>query len=122
MSKYGHRPGNWFEAIVNMLGGEEAAEKFLRSELIVQPAPTDPWQTTIAHWKRRDKNLLVCDSGTEKVSLYHASGQGEPVQVKPLLISFKADLTYNHLLYLGTDDSSVREAVCHDGKWLDYPD
>lgn len=35
MSKYGHRPHNWFEAIVNMLGGEEAAEKFLRGELVV---------------------------------------------------------------------------------------
>jgi len=34
-SKYGHRPINWFEAIVNKLGGEEGAEKFLRDELVV---------------------------------------------------------------------------------------
>jgi len=35
MSKYGHRPHNWFEAIVNKLGGEEGAERFLRNELTV---------------------------------------------------------------------------------------
>ena len=42
MSKYGHRPINWFEAIVNKLGGEEAAERFLRGELaIVDARPND---------------------------------------------------------------------------------
>ncbi len=35
MSKYGHRPHNWFEAIVNKLGGEADAERFLRDELVV---------------------------------------------------------------------------------------
>lgn len=35
MSKYGHRPHNWFEAIVNKMGGEENAEKFLRGELVI---------------------------------------------------------------------------------------
>jgi hypothetical protein len=35
MSKYGHRPHNWFESIVNKLGGEEAADRFLRDELSV---------------------------------------------------------------------------------------
>jgi len=39
MSKYGHRPHNWFEAIVNKIGGEERAEQFLKGELIVS-APT----------------------------------------------------------------------------------
>jgi len=37
-NKYGHRSYNWFEAIVNKLGGEEAAEAFLRGELIVRAA------------------------------------------------------------------------------------
>ena len=42
MSKYGHRPINWFEAIVNKLGGEEAADRFLRGELVVVEArPND---------------------------------------------------------------------------------
>ncbi|MFH1631831.1 MAG: hypothetical protein ABIA47_02270 [bacterium] len=35
MSKYGHRKHNWFEAIVNKLGGEQKAEAFLRGELEV---------------------------------------------------------------------------------------
>lgn len=33
MSKYGHKTHNWFEAIVNKLGGEEGAERFLRGEV-----------------------------------------------------------------------------------------
>lgn len=33
MSKYGHRPINWFESIVNKMGGEEKAEEYLRGEL-----------------------------------------------------------------------------------------
>lgn len=37
MSKYGHRPHDWFEAIVNKLGGEEGAEAFLRDELTIKP-------------------------------------------------------------------------------------
>lgn len=43
MSKYGHRPHNWFEAIVNKLGGEECAEKFLRDELSVSES-TRSWR------------------------------------------------------------------------------
>ncbi|MCX6785112.1 MAG: hypothetical protein NTV81_04265 [Candidatus Komeilibacteria bacterium] len=43
MSKYGHRPINWFEAIVNKIGGEEAAEKFLRGELAIAE-PTRSWR------------------------------------------------------------------------------
>lgn len=35
MSKYGHKSINWFEAIVNKLGGEAQAEKFLRGEIAV---------------------------------------------------------------------------------------
>lgn len=38
MSKYGHRPLHWFEAIVNKLGGEERAEAFLRGDLVLKPA------------------------------------------------------------------------------------
>lgn len=35
MAKYGHRPYHWHEAIVNKLGGEIAADRFLAGELIV---------------------------------------------------------------------------------------
>jgi len=43
MSKYGHRPIDWFEALVNKLGGEEAAERFLRGELTVSES-TCSWR------------------------------------------------------------------------------
>jgi hypothetical protein len=43
MSKYGHRTINWFEAVINKLGGEEEAEKFLRDELSVSE-PTCSWR------------------------------------------------------------------------------
>lgn len=43
MSKYGHRNLDWFEAIVNKLGGEKAAERFLRDELSVSE-PTRSWR------------------------------------------------------------------------------
>jgi hypothetical protein len=43
MSKYGHRTINWFEAIVNKLGGEDAAEKFLQGKLVVQE-PVRCWR------------------------------------------------------------------------------
>lgn len=42
MSKYGHRTHNWFEAVINKLGGEEAAERFLRDELTISE-PMRPW-------------------------------------------------------------------------------
>ncbi len=43
MSKYGHRPHNWFEAIVNKMGGEEGAERFLRDELVLSE-PVRSWR------------------------------------------------------------------------------
>ncbi|MBI5139882.1 MAG: hypothetical protein HZA94_00295 [Candidatus Vogelbacteria bacterium] len=35
MSKYGHRTGDWKDAIINKLGGEAAGDAFLRGELTV---------------------------------------------------------------------------------------
>ncbi|MCR4322763.1 MAG: hypothetical protein NUV61_01615 [Candidatus Azambacteria bacterium] len=43
MSKYGHRSHNWFEAIVNKIGGENAADSFLRDELSVSE-PIRSWR------------------------------------------------------------------------------
>jgi len=37
-SKYGHLTLNWFEDIINRLGGEEGAERFKRGELVLVPA------------------------------------------------------------------------------------
>jgi len=39
MSKYGHRTIHWFEGIVNKLGGEDAADDFLRGELKLATRP-----------------------------------------------------------------------------------
>lgn len=47
-SKYGHLTLNWFEDIINRLGGEEGAERFKRGELVLVPAtkPEFPvWKT-----------------------------------------------------------------------------
>ena len=76
MSKYGHCTHNWFEAIVNKLGGEDAAERFLHDELSVSE-PTRQWReadgviyfsvmsdgTTGEQWIARleSKNLRVGD-------------------------------------------------------------
>ena len=35
MSKYGHKAHNWFEAVINKMGGEDRAEAFLRGELVL---------------------------------------------------------------------------------------
>jgi len=43
MSKYGHRPHDWFEGLVNKMGGESAAEAFLRGELTLS-VPTRAWR------------------------------------------------------------------------------
>jgi len=39
MSKYGHRSHNWFDAVINKLGGEDRAEMFLRDELVISAVP-----------------------------------------------------------------------------------
>lgn len=57
MSKYGHRPHNWFEAIVNQLGGEERAEMFLRGELVV----TEP----VRRWTEKDGVITFTLSATD---------------------------------------------------------
>lgn len=58
MSKYGHRTGNWHEAIVNKLGGEEAADRFLRGENTVSKPPRS--------WREQDGVIyfLVTSDGT----------------------------------------------------------
>ncbi len=43
MSKYGHLSHDWFEAVINKIGGEEAAKSFLRGELTIS-APVRLWR------------------------------------------------------------------------------
>lgn len=62
MSKYGHRPHNWFEAIVNKLGGEGRAEQLLRGELVItENVPSErlsAWRTFLIGGVSA-KNLLA---------------------------------------------------------------
>lgn len=44
MSKYGHKPHNWFEAVINKLGGENRADAFLRGELVVSEPNRSWWE------------------------------------------------------------------------------
>jgi len=50
MSKYGQRNLDWFEALVNKLGGEDGVERFLRDELVLveRQAQTVPRQVNLA--------------------------------------------------------------------------
>ncbi|MBI3631819.1 MAG: hypothetical protein HY225_00005, partial [Candidatus Vogelbacteria bacterium] len=44
MSKYGHKTHDWFEAVINKLGGEAGADAFLRNELgVVRVAKQAVW-------------------------------------------------------------------------------
>ena len=40
MSKYGHKTINWFESVINVVGGEERAEALIRGELMVAEKAT----------------------------------------------------------------------------------
>ena len=46
MSKYGHKKADWFEAIVDKLGGEEGAEALLR---VGDPTVQLAWSNPILH-------------------------------------------------------------------------
>ncbi len=64
MSKYGHRTHNWFEAVVNKLGGEEEAERFLRGDLVA----AEKWRMVFSEkWQSNSDGVhfpLVSDGTT----------------------------------------------------------
>jgi len=71
MSKYGHRTQNWFEAIVNKIGGEDAAERFLRDELVVSESP--------CRWREQDGVIyfsVTSDGTTGEVWIKRLEGKG----------------------------------------------
>ncbi|MFC1623561.1 hypothetical protein ACFL05_00360 [Patescibacteria group bacterium] len=51
MSKYGNRTLNWFESVINKMGGEERAEAFKRGELVLSKPVPSRWV--------EDKNGLI---------------------------------------------------------------
>lgn len=68
MSKYGHRPHNWFEEIVDKIGGEDAAEKFLRNEISVGVATPHAFPI----WKTIKPSIVaksISDTVTEEVEI-----------------------------------------------------
>lgn len=84
MSKYGHRKGDWLEAIVNKLGGEEAGDRFLRGELTV----SEP----VRRWREQDGviYLSVTSDGTtgpEWITRLEKKGSRLSKWAKDVLIS-----------------------------------
>ena len=93
MSKYGHRPHNWFEAIVNKLGGEENAERFLPNELIVaeqarlsnilpidRSTPFNPENFIGKGWKieeEDDRSLNITELDLSKIELVLVLREGQ---------------------------------------------
>jgi len=78
MSKYGHKTLNWFEAVVNKLGGEEAAEMFLRGELNLAVPQFAVWKTVkIGVYK----NL---DAVTTMLTKFKVSGWAKDILGKPV--------------------------------------
>jgi hypothetical protein len=61
MSKYGHRQLNWFETIVNKIGGEERADAFLRGELSV---------SAIRSWRDEDGVVYLSVTSNGKTGEY----------------------------------------------------
>lgn len=86
MSKYGHKPHNWFEAIVNKLGGEEAAEKFLRGELAVsEPARRWREQNGVIYFSVTSNGM----TGPQWIEHFEKKGIQLPKLAKDVLLSSK---------------------------------
>jgi hypothetical protein len=77
MSKYGHRPHDWFEAIVNKLGGEDGAEAFLRGELKLA-LPTFPIWKTVRIGVHKNLNALTKAMKKFRVSDWARDVLGKP--------------------------------------------
>ena len=60
-SRFGHRTHNWFEAIVNKLGGEDSADAFLRGELAVSPF--------VCRW-REQNGIIFLSVGEGDITFY----------------------------------------------------
>ncbi|MBU1557732.1 hypothetical protein KKC45_02115 [Patescibacteria group bacterium] len=85
MSKYGHLTGNWFEAVINRLGGEEGAKAFLRGELVVSE-PVQRW-TTDSDGLIRFKLTGLGFTGPEWISRLESKGHELSTWAKDILSS-----------------------------------
>ena len=100
MSKYGHREYNWFEGIVNKLGEEEGAERFLRGELMLVPSPIP----SIPPLVDRDKLAALISSG----------GDISPADVEKCRIP-KWTIAPNGVIYLALPPTKGWKE-----EWIDY--
>ena len=116
MSKYGHRSINWFEAIVNKIGGEDAADRFLRDELVVRTA-----EKFFPVWKTLTLGRLA------SVVIYRAAlkANGYPVgdyasqmldKVVVAAAETEVDLVNVSVAELGFKDGATYEAICTRAK------
>jgi hypothetical protein len=83
MSKYGHKPLDWFEALVNKLGGEAEANAFLRGELVIagkKPPELLPWaRVTLGLYK----NPTICREALKEAFLKTSGHADELLDMIP---------------------------------------
>ena len=114
MSKYGHRTHNWFEAIVNKLGGEERAEAFLRGELEVRVTERffPVWKTVLLGTGLRtaDDFRLALRNGGHQISPWANDLLGKHV-FKASEIEMEVDLVSATVAELGFPNGATRENI-----------
>ncbi len=118
MSKYGHRNHDWSEAIVNKLGGEERAEAFLRSELVVKMA-----ERSFAVWDTVTLGFLKSPSvyrAALKESRYCIGDYADQIlnKMKVSETETQVDLVVKTVAELGFKGGANRDAIYARAKEL----
>ena len=112
MNKYGHRTMNWFEAIVNKIGGEEAADAFLRGELVVS-RPTRVWKTWMTI--KLGTGLKTADDFCKALTAdgYFIGNWSEDILGKP---AFKVSKTEQEveLIEVSVRELGFKENTCYE--------
>jgi len=126
MSKYGHRSHNWFEAIVNKLGGESDAERFLRGELVVSERDKSKFMVIIDYSRTLDQMMADAASWLRNTCFSTAdfpiSGRGI-VSQEVILVDFDRDVesdeVVQELAKMGLEPARIEHALAMGEK---YPD
>ncbi|MBP9701927.1 MAG: hypothetical protein KBD47_03025 [Candidatus Pacebacteria bacterium] len=97
MSKYGKQSVDWFEALVNKIGGVERADAFLRGELVLalpsqltwppklkidRSNPYDPVASVGQNWKIGEEDIRahsIVEFDVQKIILQTGLNEGEAV-------------------------------------------
>lgn len=122
MSKYGHKPHNWFEAIVNKLGGEDAADRFLRGELVIKAAESvfPLWKTIKLGTHKSVKALkgAITDAG-QQISNWSNDIMGKRAFALASEET-EVDLATATVAELGFTDAARYDAICARIRELGY--